>query len=153
MKELDEYKQKLVNRLEQAAKEFREACLKVKDPYAPLEAGGWNTHQVAAHTRDVDKLVYGSRLRRTLAEENPKFPNFDGDTYMKEHYDAKEPLKAILDEIVMSIEEQAKLLRGLKPEDWSRLSRHETQGEGLTLQVWAERGLEHLEEHLKTVRK
>ena len=61
MKELTEYRTRLIENLEQAAKEFRAQCLAVKDPFAPLEEGGWNTHQVAAHTRDVDAMVLPSR--------------------------------------------------------------------------------------------
>ena len=45
------------------------------------------------------------------------------------------------------------MLRPLSGTDWARPSRHETQGAGLTLQVWVERSLKHIEEHLATVRK
>jgi hypothetical protein len=153
MKELNEYRQKLINRLQEAAREFCEACLAVKDPYAPLEAGGWNVHQVAVHTRDTDKMVYGLRARRTLAEENPEFKNFDGEAYMAAHYDPGESLNQLLQEFNASITSLAEALRGLPDEAWSRPSRHETQGGGLTLQTWVERGLGHIEEHLKTVKK
>ena len=50
-------------------------------------------HQLAVHTHDVDKIVYRVHARRTIKEDNPEFPNFDGDAYMAEHYDAKEPLQ------------------------------------------------------------
>ena len=53
--------------------------------------------RVAAHTRDVNRLVYGLRAHRTAEEENPEFPNFDGDAYMTENYNAREPLSEILD--------------------------------------------------------
>jgi len=96
MKELSEYRRNLIEKLVNAARDFRTACLAVIDAYAPLEAGGWNVHQVAVHTRDIDKLVYGLRARRTAEEENPEFRSFDGDEYMAEHYDAGEPLEGIL---------------------------------------------------------
>ena len=153
MKELNEYRAKLINRLPEAAKEFRGACMAVKDPYAPIGPGGWNTHQVAAHTRDANKLVYGLRVHRTLAEENPIFPNFDGDAYMAEHYDPKEPLHELLDGFVSNVVALTEILCGLSSDAWTRTSRHETQGDGLTLQIWVERGLGHIEEHLETVKK
>lgn len=153
MRELDEYHEKLINRLEEAANEFRAACLAVKRPNQPIEADGWSVHQVAVHTRDVDQLVYGARARRTLSEDNPAFPNFDGDSYMRQHYDPKEPLGSILDSLVESARALARLLREMPPGGWSRLSSHETQGSGLTLQAWVERGLDHTEEHLATVKK
>jgi hypothetical protein len=152
MEELIEHRKQLMDRLAAAAKEFRAACLAVKDPFAPIEAG-WNVHQLAVHTRDVDKMIYGVRARRTIKEDNPEFQNFDGDAYMATHYDPKEPLQEILNGLVSSIDELTKILRGLSGEAWGRESRHETQGSGFTLQIWIERSLKHIEEHLATVKK
>ncbi len=152
MKELLEYRKKLMKRLLEAAKEFRAACLAVKDPYTPLGADEWNVHQIAVHTRDVDKLVYGLRARRTALEANPEFPNFDGNAYLAENYDASESLNDLLKGFVESIEALVKFLRALPDEAWSRLSRHTTLGSGLTLQTWVEKDLAHIEEHLQTVK-
>ncbi len=153
MKQLEEYRGKLLNRLEKAAEEFRAACLSARDPYAEVEPGGWSVHQLAAHTRDVDQLVYGARVRRTLAEDDPQFENFDGDAYMATHYNRAEALPQLLDGLVGSVRSLVKLLRDMPASGWSRLSSHETQGRGLTLQSWVERELQHIEEHLATVRK
>ena len=152
MEEQIEYREQLLLRLLEAAREFRIACLAVKNQLAPIESG-WDVHQLAVHTRDVDKFVYGVRARRTIKEDNPEFPNFVGDAYMAEHYDAKEPLQAILNDLVSSVDELVKMLRGLPAAAWMRESRHVTQGGGFTLQVWVERSLKHIEEHLETVRK
>lgn len=151
MKELIEYRTQLIENLVQAAKEFRAQCLAVKDPFAPLEEGGWNTHQVAAHTRDVDAMVYGLRARRTAIEDNPEFPSFDADKHSAEHYQAGEPLESMLDGFVDSVEALAATLRGLSGEAWARESRHATLGSGFTLQTWVERNLAHIEEHVATV--
>lgn len=152
MKELLEYRARLIERLLAAARNFREECLAVKDPFAPLEEGGWNTHQVAAHTRDVDQLAYGLRVRRTASEVNPAFESFDGDTHAAEHYDPNESLRDMLDGFVASIESLVEFLRGLPVEAWSRESRHATLGSGFTLQTWVERSLAHIEEHAETVK-
>ncbi len=152
MKELNEYRKKLIDRLVDSAKRFREACLAVKDPYAPLEAEGWNAHQVAVHTRDVDKLVYGERARRTATEDNPEFPNFDGDAYIAEHYDRNESLVAVLNGFVESVESLARMLQESPVEAWSRVSRHAKMGSGFTMQTWVERDLSHIEEHIETVK-
>ena len=153
MKELEEYRTNLLNSIQDTAKTFHEECLAVQDPYAPLEPGGWNVHQIAVHTRDVDKLVYGLRVRQTALEENPEFSTFDGQTFMAEHYDVQEPLSEILSGFVQSVEALVEFLRALPPEAWSRGSRHTTLGRGLTLQSWAEKGLAHIKEHLEEVRK
>lgn len=151
MKELSEYRTKLIHRLSEVAEEFRAACLAVKDPYAPLD-GGWNVHQIAVHTRDVDRLVYGLRASQTAAEDNPEFPNFDGDAYLAENYNSNESLEDVLNDFVASIEVLVELLQVLPAGAWSRLSRHTTLGGGLTLQMWVEKGLAHIEEHLETVK-
>lgn len=153
MKELKEYRTQLINKLTTMAKEFQSVCLAVKDPFVPLEAGGWTVHQVAAHTRDVDKLVYGMRAQKTAQEDNPEFQNFDGDEYTREHYSANEPLQEMLAGFVQNVETLAGLLRDLPPEAWSRVSRHAKLGNGFTLQTWVERDLAHIEEHLETVKK
>jgi hypothetical protein len=151
MKELQEYRTNLINRLVTVSHEFRDACLAAADAFASLD-GGWNIHQIAVHTRDVDKLVYGARAGRTAVEENPEFQNFDGEKYMAEHYSASEPLNEIVDEFVASVEVLAQFLRDLPPQAWSRESHHVTLGRGLTLQTWVERGLAHIEEHLRAIK-
>lgn len=151
MKELMEYRNRLLERWEQAAREFVEAC-RAREPYAPLENGEWNAHQIAAHVRDVDRFVYGERVRRTLQENVPLFKDFDADKWMAEHYDKDEPLEKILGELLKSVGGMSQTLRELPPEIWSRESRHESLGGGLTLQLWVERSLAHLEEHLKALK-
>jgi hypothetical protein len=152
MKELAEYRVKLLKRLEDVSKLFREECLEIVDPHAPLDAAGWNVHQIAVHTRDVDELVYGLRARRTAVEENPEFPNFDGEAYMASNYDLSEPLHEVLDSLVENVRSLVELLRGLPTESWSRVSHHTTLGSDLTLQTWVEKDLAHIEEHLEKIR-
>jgi len=151
MKELLEYRVKLIARLGEAAREFRTACEAVKDPYTKVE-GEWTLHQIASHTRDVEKLIYGARVRQTLNEDKPEFKSFDAEDWMLTHYNKEESLTEILDELSSNVDDLCKALRGLPPEAWSRESRHETLGGELTLQLWVERGLAHIEEHLQTVK-
>jgi hypothetical protein len=153
MKELNEYRMSMMQRFEEAAKAFRTEALAVKDPFAPLDKDGWNVHQIAVHTRDVDKFVYGLRARRTAVEDNPEFLNFDGEAYMATHYDSKESLSELLNGFVENVEALIELLRALPIAGWSRVSSHSTLGGGLTLQSWVEKDLAHIEEHLETVKK
>jgi hypothetical protein len=153
VKELITYRDKMLDRMIEAADEFRKACEAVKDPFVAVDEGGWNTHQLAAHTRDVDRLVYGLRARRTVSEENPLLASFDADTWVNNHYDQSEPLPRILADLITGVRELVELLRKMPPESWARESRHETLGGGFTTQTWVERGLAHIEEHLASVRK
>ncbi len=153
MNQLLEYRAKLVDQLEAAPEEFRQACLAVADQFKPLDQDGWNVHQIASHTRDVDEKVYGMRIRGTAAQDNPIFPDFDGEVWMAEHYDKEEPLASILDELSASVKETVSLLREMPPEGWSRESAHEVYGGGFFLQTWVERGLAHIHEHADTLKK
>jgi len=151
MKELIEYRVKMMERLEQSAREFAETC-RARDAFAPITGSDWTVHQMAFHARDVDKFVYGERIQKTLHEDNPMFASFDADGWMAAHYDKDEPLDKILDEFLNNIKTLCDSLRGLPNEIWSRVSRHETLGEELTLQLWVERSLAHVEEHLKALK-
>jgi len=152
MKELLEYRVKMIVRLGEAAREFCAACEVVNDPFAKIE-GEWTLHQIASHTRDVEKLVYGARIHQTLNENNPEFKNFDADVWMAAHYNQHEPLADILDEFIKNVDDLCKTLRDLPQEAWSRESRHDTMGGELTLQLWVERSMAHIEEHLQSVKK
>ena len=151
MKELMEYREKLIARLEEAAKEFCEACESFGDPHTKTE-GDWSAHQLASHTRDVEQFVYGARIRQTMSEDNPMFKSFDADAWMEEHYREDEPLAEMLSGFKANIRELCGRLKDMPQEGWSRLSRHETIGGELTLQLWVERSLAHIEEHLKTLK-
>jgi hypothetical protein len=147
MKELLEYREKLIARLEEAALEFRAACESFGNSFTKVD-GEWTVHQIASHTRDVDKIVYGERVRRTLNEANPEFKSFDADKWMAVNYDKDEPLSKIVNDFLASIQDLCKTLQAVPREAWSRESRHETMGGELTLQLWVERNLAHIEEHL-----
>lgn len=151
-KELISYRSQLITRIKSAAQGFSEACRAVKDPFAPVEADEWNTHQLAAHTRDVQIHVYGARVRRTVEEDKPVFPNFDNDAWNAEHYHTDEPISNIVDEFLADVRQMVPWLEGLPASAWSRLSRHEVHGE-FTMQTWVERMLAHIEEHLETLKK
>ncbi|MCG2785058.1 MAG: DinB family protein [Anaerolineae bacterium] len=150
--ELYEYRDKLLAQTLAAAQEFERLCRDVPDPFRSLTGDGWNVHQIATHVRDVDKQVYGMRLRRAVAEEHPVFQNFDGDAWQQAHYNAAEPLGKILDEFQDSIRDLVGWLTSLPPAAWSRLTRHEVYGE-FAMQAWAERGLAHIEEHIRAIEK
>jgi hypothetical protein len=151
MKELSEYRERLLNRFHEAAWEFRAACEAAGDPFA--RDGGWSLHQIVSHTRDVQRLVYGARIRRTLLEDNPQFETFDADEWMAAHYNPQEPLAGILNELTQDVDELCAVLSGTPRETWSREGCHPELGRGLTLQFWVERSLAHVQEHLLDVKK
>ncbi len=152
MDTLKDYRHQLLERYQGVAEEFRQAVKQAADPLARTSDSDWTVHQIAAHTRDVERDVYGVRIRRTLEEDNPIFDSFDADAHMAEHYRPEEPLDSILDELVTLVHENVQRLRSLPAEAWSRPSRHVVLGDGFTTQTWVERALAHIEEHLQTIR-
>ena len=137
-----------------AAERYRAACHEVADDKSPLEAGGWNLHQLTSHTRDVEIYVYGARMRRTVEEENPEFQDFDAEAWMAENYDPNEPFADLLDNFMSSVQKAVDWLDALPSESWNRESRHEmAKGSVFTLRDWVERDIAHIEEHLETVEK
>jgi hypothetical protein len=151
MEQLFEYRQNLLARYEAIAREFCTAVETATQPNVPREADEWSTHQIVVHVLVAEQMVYGMRIRRTLEEDDPLFENFDGDAWMAEQYRADKPLAPILDELVGSVQASVVRLRGLPPEAWIRPSRHAAYGGGFTVQTGVERGLAHIEEHLKTI--
>jgi hypothetical protein len=151
MNELVDYRKRMVERLAEAAQEFCSAC-EAGHSFVHAE-GEWTLHQTAAHVREGARAVYGARVLSTLQEENPLFANFEADRWMSTQYNKDEPLQKILQEFRANIDTLCKLLNGISQEAWSRVSRHETIGEDLTLQLWVERSLAHIEEHLIVIRK
>lgn len=147
MRELLEYRVKMIERLGEAAQEFRLACESMADPFTKVD-GEWTVHQIASHLRDVNEVVYGTRIHQTQSEDNPEFKSFNADDWMISHYKKEESLTKILDEFTKNVDELCKALKTLPLETWSRESRHETMGEELTLQLWVEHSLAHIEEHL-----
>jgi hypothetical protein len=71
---------------------------------------------------------------------------------MAEHYSKSEPLVEILDGLVEQVEILAEELHTLPPDAWARGSSHVMLGRNLTLQIWVEKDLAHIEEHLQAVR-
>jgi len=147
-----EYRAGLLKQLSESSTAFCGACRAAADPFKPLDQAGWNVHQLAAHVRDVEAQSYGLRVQRTLAEQYPLFPKFRAEVWAAGHYDPNEPLEKILSELENNVSRMLAGLRAQPESAWSRLGRHEIQGDR-TLQIWVERSLEHIREHLATVRK
>ena len=147
-----DYRARLLKQLSESSAAFCAACRAAADPFKPVDQAGWDIHQLAAHVRDVEAQSYGLRVHRTLAEDYPLFPKFRAEVWAAGHYDPNEPLEKILSELEDNVRSMLAELKTRPESAWSRLGRHEIQGDR-TLQIWVERSLEHIQEHLETVRK
>lgn len=147
MEELLEYRLRMLNKFAESGELLEKALLMITDPKTPLEPGGWNTHQVVVHMRDVNQQVYLPRLHRIVEEEMPLFENFDGDAWMALHYQPEEPMQVITNEFGSHCLSNATWLRSLPNETWNRPGKHPTIGVH-SLQWWVERLLAHVSDHL-----
>jgi hypothetical protein len=147
MEELLEYRQRMLNKLAESGKLLETALIMINDPIQPLEPGGWNTHQVVTHMRDVNQQVYIPRLHRIIDEENPLFENFDGEAWMALYYQSQEPMQEITGQFGSQCQTCATWLQSLHVDVWNRSGKHPTIGVH-SLQWWVERLLAHISAHL-----
>jgi DinB superfamily len=113
--------------------------------------GEWNAHQILAHLRDVNREVYIPRLEQIVEFSNPVFQEFDGEQWMRDHFDPSESLKDVLKEFTQQCEETADWLENLPDEDWGRPGTHVSLGTH-DLKWWAIRMEAHIDEHLSQLR-
>jgi hypothetical protein len=79
----------------------------------------WSPLEYACHVRDVHRL-FEHRLAFMLAEENPRFPNWDQDeTAVAERYWEQDPA-VVARELTTSGEELAEAYSRVGGEDWAR---------------------------------
>jgi hypothetical protein len=148
---LAEYRTRLLGQLLKSTEAFCAACRAARDPKKSANNDQWNIHQLAQHVRDVNAQSYVPRIRRTLAEDYPAFVKFDADAWAAGHYNADEPLEKILGELEKNVRDVVAELKAQPDSAWSRLGHHDIHGDR-TLQIWVERSLEHIREHLETVK-
>jgi hypothetical protein len=154
MTELAEYRSRLIARYAGQAQELSGliAGLSSESITRELEPGGWSTHQVVTHIRDVEAQAFVPRVSRILEEDSPKLQSFDPEVWMDQHYDSQEALSSILNEIQALRSTASKLIQPLAGEDWNRTGVHPSFGTR-TLQWWIEYAVSHFDEHLEQLAK
>ncbi len=142
----------ILSGLRNAPKQLKKDMKVIPDPFTPIKPGEWNLHQIVCHMRDTNAQVYLPRLKRILNEHNPVFENFDGEKWMAEHYDATENISDIVRDFADGCEEIAAMLEDLPDCDWERTGTHTALGTN-SLEWWAERTLNHIDELLRQERE
>ena len=90
--------------------------------------GKWSILEIVCHLRDMERDAYLDRYRRILAEDTPRLPDIDGDTYSLEGDYRNQKLSEALREWTRLRRESSKLLAAVKREQWERAGIHETAG-------------------------
>lgn len=118
----------------QVAAQVPEKLLRVRSgPFALVEH--------AWHMADLEK-VFGERVRRLLAEDDPFLPDFDGEKAAREREYLKLDLGEALAAFAAAREETLRRLRAVPADRWGRSGRQEGVGT-VTLSQMPRRMLDH----------
>ncbi|MGH9316270.1 MAG: DinB family protein [Thermoanaerobaculia bacterium] len=102
------------------------------------------------HLADLEREGYGVRIRRILAEEEPRLSDFDGDRIARErNYQIRDLAKGLA---LFAIARDGNLetLRFLSPPDWKRAAEQEGVGR-VTLEDVARMMAEHDRSHTRDI--
>jgi len=90
--------------------------------------GKWSIHEIVCHMRDAERDGYLYRYRRLLAEDNPTFPDVDGDKLALERQYGRMNLREAVWDWRAARKEVLALLKKIRPEQWQRIGTHESLG-------------------------
>jgi hypothetical protein len=145
-----EHRNELVSRYRLGAAALLETLARLPEEYMDrsTEADGWTPRMVAHHVADAE-LTAATRLRRLVAEENPRISGYDQEAYARRlHYDR--PLAGSVALIAAVTEANAELLESLSDEEWTRAGLHEESGT-YTAETWLGVYSAHCQAHAEQV--
>lgn len=91
-------------------------------------AGKWSIHEIVCHMRDTERLGYLRRYTEILANDNPTFPDVDGDALALERQYRRQNLREVLRDWRAARKECLTVLKKVKGGQWTRVGTHETAG-------------------------
>lgn len=90
--------------------------------------GKWSIHEIVCHMRDAERDGYLYRYRKILAEDNPVFPDVDGDKLALERQYGRLSLREVVRDWRAARKEVLAVLKKIKGEQWQRIGAHESLG-------------------------
>ncbi len=90
--------------------------------------GKWSIHEIVCHMRDAERDGYLYRYRKILAEENPIFPDVDGDKLALERQYGRLNLREVVRDWRAARKEVLAVLKKVKGEQWQRTGTHASLG-------------------------
>ena len=110
--------------------------------------GKWSIHEIVCHLRDAERLGYLHRYTQILTNDNPTFPDVDGDALALERQYRRSNLREVLRDWRAARRECLALLRKVKASEWARMGTHETAGPMSLETVLQRQALANDEAHL-----
>jgi hypothetical protein len=150
MTELAEYRNRLIARYASQAEEVARMVEGLPEGRIKreLEPGGWSTHQVLFHLRDLEARAFVPRIAKILEQESPRLQRFNSEEWMDQHYDPGLAVGDMLNELKDLRSKGSRLIETLGSDGWSRTGEHPNFGVR-TLQWWVEYAVSHFDEHLE----
>jgi hypothetical protein len=108
--------------------------------------GAWSIRQVVCHLADSE-IVYGDRMKRVIAEDNPTLFEADPDLFVPALYCSQRPWKAELNVIETVRTHMLPILQSCDIEDFQRTGVHSIDGP-MTLEILLERITAHIPHHI-----
>ena len=114
--------------------------------YRPGE-GEWSIKEIVGHLRDSAE-VWHKRINMTASLTDPRFPDFDGEAWVRDRFFWEADLRHLIDEMR---EWRLKTIDVLtRTVDWTRLGQHGDIGRR-SLKQWAEYMIEHEAGHIESI--
>jgi hypothetical protein len=117
--------------------------------YVP-EPGKWSIRQIVAHLADAE-MVAGMRLRRIIAEDNPRIEAFDQNAWATNLDYTRRKTSQALETFRRIRGENYELLKDLPPQTFEREGLHSERGP-MSLKVLLQLIAEHAENHAVQMR-
>jgi hypothetical protein len=117
--------------------------------YVP-EPGKWSIRQIVAHLADAE-MVAGMRLRRIIAEDNPRIEAFDQNAWATNLDYTRRKTSQALETFRRIRGENYELLKDLTPQTFEREGLHSERGP-MSLKLLLQLIAEHAENHAAQMR-
>ncbi|HSB68000.1 MAG TPA: DinB family protein [Candidatus Methylomirabilis sp.] len=110
--------------------------------------GKWSIHEIVCHMRDAEREGYLLRYTKILSEDNPTFPDVDGDALALERQYDRLGLREVLRDWRAARKEVLAVLKKVKPDQWECQGTHESLGPMLLETILQRQALGNDEAHL-----
>jgi hypothetical protein len=112
--------------------------------------GGWTARETAHHIADSE-ITSAVRLRRLIAEDEPKIVGYDGDEFARKLYYGERPVSAAVATIGAVRAVTAEILDRLTEAEWLRKGSH-NEHPSYGVHEWLEIYAAHCHDHADQIR-
>ncbi len=114
-------------------------------------AGKWSTHEVVCHIAEYEP-IYADRMKRVIALNDPELLKGDPGLFAARLAYDRRDVEEELALIELTRKQMARILRGLKPEDFGRRGVHSRDG-SVTLEELLHRITGHIPHHVQFIQE